>query len=217
MKKNNVVFFTLILIGVAISFLNVSYANAQESEYLTIQSKKNLETLNENPNILNELVRNVNKDLSNGASSSLESYKFEDGSEVYVGVEEKQKDSSLNQSNQIISFKAINSGSYRTKDYQAYVGYKGPGFDFKHRVSGTFQYNKTKKVVRNVTFDPQLSGTFYSKSEKTYVEKHNAGTHLVNSTGHFTALKVFAQYTTKIKVACIYNGTFNVTEARVVK
>ncbi|WP_205002786.1 hypothetical protein [Scopulibacillus daqui] len=104
------------------------------------------------------------------------------------------------------------AASQRQKSYSATVK-NTAGFNFSHRLYGTFLYGKGK--VGKYTKHVDLSGPFYSKSASTHSKRIDSSVVEVSSNGKFKALKYApVEYTTSIIVRLYGSGTYRILKLR---
>lgn len=88
------------------------------------------------------------------------------------------------------------------------------GFNFSHRVFGSFVYSSGK--VTGYTADSDLSGPLYGKTHSTFGDRLDPSVVVIRSTGTFKALKYFpVEYKTRIDIGLYGSGNYRVLTASI--
>lgn len=96
----------------------------------------------------------------------------------------------------------------REKRYSAIVN-NTTGFDFSHRLYGSFTHEKGK--VKGYTKSTELKGWAYNKTHVTFADRLDPSVVEVDSVGTFVALKWFKEYKTHITIRLLGSGDYRVT------
>ncbi|GIO04782.1 hypothetical protein J31TS6_08100 [Brevibacillus reuszeri] len=100
------------------------------------------------------------------------------------------------------------------KNYMAEVGYTGVGFDFMHKLGGSFTYANGK--IGGATKDVVLTGIFYSKDHQTWIDYLDPSVWAVNSQGTFAALKYGVEYKTSLIVGLYGSGDYRILRSAII-
>lgn len=202
MKK--IFLLSFFLIASVLTF-SVNNDTANAATPVTEESSINLDSINEKTD---ELVAELNKKLESGNLDRFNPTTVEgvseDGVHITVGVEPVRS---------FTSFSAV-AAADSVIDYSAFVNYDSVGFDFSHRLYGTFKANAGK--VSNVTAKVEQTGWAYNKTYSTNTNDIDASVKEVVSTGNFAAFYLGKQYVVYLDVKVFGSGNYTVTRAKIV-
>ena len=182
------------------SIFFVSTAGATDNDLAT-----DLDTIEANEE-LEVLVEDVNSQLEAGILAPSASVETEDGGKLTLGVGPSSI-KTLNKNGGISTLAAT------TKSYSAYVNYDSVGFNFSHRVAGTFQVSSGK--LSNLNYEVYQTGWAYQKTHNTSIQKVDSSVSKVVSRGYFNAFQYGKQYVASLTVTAYGSGTYRVTTAKI--
>lgn len=193
-KKNFITLFAAVLFFVLIE--SPLSANANELQ------DPQIEELN---SYLPELIEEVNNSISNGDIRNTASVVTKNGGILTLGVEDNSKKDMSNMFSTLA--KATN------KTYTAFIGYDKVGFNFSHKVDGTYQINSGK--VNNVTHVVTQTGWAYQKDYKSDVQVIDPSVKKVVTSGSFNAFQYGKQYVAYLDVTIYGSGNYKITRATI--
>jgi|SRR5699024_786793 len=202
MKK---VLFGVLLSVVFVIGLFGSNTSASAAEEVDSSGKLTSEQLEEMNEALENLKNKANKKLEDGEENFVVStnVSFQDEPlEMEFEADEVENNQAL----------SSNSTSAVQEKNFSHTVKNTAGFNFSHRVFGSFTYESGD--VNNYSADSDLTGALYSKSHNTKVDRLDSSVAKVRSSGTFKALKYAPiEYKTRIDIGLYGSGDYRVLKA----
>lgn len=180
----------------------------ETTEYPTVEE---IEKMNE---ALDKIVVEANKKLENGETEFVIEEKIGDET-IELGFESRDVIPTFG-SNAKTSLTSVQTytaaAASGRKLYRANVK-NTAGWDFEHIVAGEFTYGSGK--IKGATMDVKQTGTMYSESHKTWIDKLDPSVWAVQSHGTFKALKYTVEYNTYLTVKILGSGSYRVERASI--
>lgn len=199
--------FTLFLITMTFIGLSICSKNSASAKTLSTQSQVNDTTIADINEATEGLIEDVNNQLEEGKSTAIATTTAGDVT-ITVGL-----DTNKSHLNTINSLGIATLSAKTTKNYSAFVSYEGIGFDFSHKLYGTYQYSGGK--VGSVTAKIEQTGWAYQKSYEKDIQKVDSSVKEVTSTGYFNAFTYGKQYVAYVDVKIFGSGDYKITRAKI--
>jgi hypothetical protein len=206
MKKVIVLFMAFMLLVPSFTFASSEVKNVSSNQEKGYPTAKEIVKMNK---ALDKMVVKANQKLKNGENQFVLKEKIGDET-IELGFKSKNITPISSNYTKTLNTSTLASAPSGSKVYVAYVK-NTEGWNFEHVLAGEFSYSGGK--VTGATKDVKQSGTFYSESHRTWIDKLDSSVWVVNSHGTFKALKYLAEYNTYISVKLLGSGDYRIERA----